>query len=149
MLPVFRTRLPFSPFAGSTANGLDLLFDRFFGDDGGALKPATTSNLATPLAVWQDDEHVHLEVDVPGVNEPDLEITVHDGVLTIKGERRDEEGRTYLFNGRTFGRFERVVTLPEAVDSEKVEATLTNGVLRVTLAKLPQSKPRKIALKTS
>jgi len=148
MLPVFRTSVPFSPLASSTWNGLDTLFDRVFGDDGDRLRPACSSNVV-PMSVWQDDNHFYLEAELPGVAEKDLEITVHNGVLTIKGECRDEEGRAYLYNGRTFGRFERVVTLPDLVDSEQVEATLTNGILQVRLSKIAQAKPRKIALKTS
>jgi len=148
MLPAFRVSSPFSPVSGSTFRGLDSLFHNVFGDDGDRLRPVWTRNVV-PMSVWQDDSNVYLEAELPGVAEKDLEITVHDGVLTIKGESQDEEGRAYIYNGRTFGRFERAVTLPDQVDSEQVEATLTNGVLRVRLAKVPQAKPRKIALKTS
>jgi HSP20 family protein len=69
-------------------------------------------------------------------------------MLTIKGESRDEEGRSYLYNGRRFGSFERVVALPEEVDTEQVEAKFSGGILRIQLAKRPQARPRKIALKT-
>jgi len=148
MLPVFRASVPCAPLASSTVNGLDSLFDRFFGDDGNWLR-STSARDVVPLAIWQDDDHFYFEAELPGVTEKDLEITVHDGVLTVKGERRDEEGRAFLYNSRSFGPFERVVTLPEAVDSEQVEATLIGGVLRVRLSKSPKARPRKIALKTS
>jgi len=148
MLPVFRTSVPCSRVAGSTVNGLDSLFDRFLGDDGNWLR-LTSARDFVPASIWQDDDHYYFEAELPGVTEKDLEITVHEGVLTVKGESRDQEGRSYLYNSRSFGPFERVVTLPEAVDSEQVEATLTGGVLRVRLTKLPQARPRKIALKTS
>jgi HSP20 family protein len=145
---MFRTRVPFSPPVSSPFNGLEVVFDRFFGDDGNWLKPALPREVV-PVSIWQDDEHVYFEAELPGVAEKDLEITVHKGVLTIKGESRDVDGRDYLYNGRKFGSFERVVTLPEAVDPEQVEATLSGGILRIQLNKLPQARPRKIALKTS
>jgi HSP20 family protein len=148
MLPAFRASLPVLPLASSTFHGLDSLFHNVFGDDGDRLKPVWVRN-AVPISVWQDDNTVYLEAELPGVAEKDLEITVHDGVLTVKGESHEEEGRSYIYNGRTFGRFERAVTLPDQVDSERVEATLANGVLRISLPKVPQAKPRKIALKTS
>jgi HSP20 family protein len=129
-------------------NGLDLVFDRFFGDDGNWLKAASAKDVV-PMSVWQDDNHIYLEAELPGVAENDLEITVHKGELTIKGQTRDAEGRDYLFNSRKFGSFERVVALPDVVDSEQVEATLSGGILRIRLSKLPQARPRKVALKTS
>jgi HSP20 family protein len=70
-------------------------------------------------------------------------------MLFIRGERKPEEDRQYLYNGRAWGRFERVITLPEAVDADNVQAELSNGILRVALPKSPQAKPKKITLKTS
>ena len=70
-------------------------------------------------------------------------------MLFIKGERKPEEGRRYLYNGRPYGRFERVVTLPEAVTTDGVQAELKDGVLRIELPKSPEARPRKIALKTA
>ena len=112
MLPAFRASLPVSPFASLTFRGLDSLFHNVFGDDGDRLKPVWVRN-AVPISVWQDDNAVYLEAELPGVAEEDLEITVHDGILTVKGEPHEEEGRSYIYNGRTFGRFERAVTLPD------------------------------------
>jgi HSP20 family protein len=83
------------------------------------------------------------------MTDQDVEVTVHNGILFIRGERKVEEGREYLYNGRTWGRFERAITLPEAVDAETVEAELTNGVLRIALPKSPEAKPKRIALRTS
>jgi HSP20 family protein len=127
---------------------LDVVFDRFFGDDGTWLRSTPTKDVV-PMSFWEDDDHVYFEAELPGVAEKDLEITVHKGVLTVKGESRVEEGREYLYNSRRFGSFERSVTLPEAVDSEQVDATLSGGILRIRLSKLPQARPRRIELKTS
>jgi HSP20 family protein len=145
MLPVLRQDWATTPFVGPS-NRLDTLFDRFFGDDGDFLRPAWTG---MPVAMWEDDDHVYIEADLPGVNENDLDITFHNGVLFIRGERKVEEGRTYLYNGRVYGRFERAITLPHPVDTDNVQARLTDGVLRIALAKSPEAKPKKIALKAS
>jgi HSP20 family protein len=99
-----------------------------------------------PLAMWQDDDHFYVEVELPGVSDGDMDITVHNGTLSIRGERKPEEGRRYLYNGRSYGRFERVITLPEAVNTDDVQATLKDGILSLTLPKSPEAKPRKITL---
>lgn len=96
-----------------------------------------------------DDDHVGIEFELPGVVDQDLDITVHNGMLFIRGERKPERGRRYLYNGRSYGRFERVITLPEAVNTDEVRATMTDGVLRIDLPKSPEARPRKIELKTS
>jgi HSP20 family protein len=147
MLPLLRTAFPF-PATSSLFDRNDALFSRFFGTDGEGLRPNWTHGIA-PVSVWQDDNNIYVEAELPGVAEKDVDITVDSGVLTIKAERHDEEGRVYLFNGRSFGRFERAVTLPEHIDSEHVEATLSGGVLRVVLPKHQSARPRKITLKGS
>jgi len=100
-----------------------------------------------PAAMWQDDNSIHIEVDLPGVIDEDVSMTVHEGVLWIRAERRPAEGRRYVFNGRWRGRFERAFALPDAVDADGAVATLTDGVLSVDLPKRPEAKPRKITLK--
>ena len=149
MLPMVRpswfaaqTRDPFTQFR----RDMDSVFDRFFGSDGGSLTPAWSS---TTFTIWEDEDHYTIEADLPGVAESDVEVTVHNGLLYIRGERKAEEGRNYLYNGRTFGRFEQVVTLPATVEAEGVQASLNNGVLRVVLSKSPESKPKRIAVRAN
>jgi HSP20 family protein len=143
-----RFRTPYSQVGCSSFDGLSSLFERVFGEDGGELRKVWPQSVL-PLSVWQDENSIYLEADLPGVAEKDLEITVDSGVLSIKAQRSDEEGRAYLYNGRAFGRTERAVTLPSDVDSAQVEAKLSNGILHISLPKLPEARPRKIALKTS
>lgn len=146
MLPVLRNTSALAPAATSTFNRLDSLFDQFFGDDGG-FSPESRS--WAPLAMWEDEDHFFIEAELPGVTESDVDLTIHNGMLFIRGERKPEQGRRYLYNGRMFGRFERVVTLPESVNTQDVQATLTNGMLRITLARTPEAKPKKITIQTS
>src|SRR5947209_3571919 len=128
MLPVLRNNPVLAPVAMGPINRIDSLFDRFFGDDGGFMGRAWSG---APLAMWEDDDHIYVDAELPGVSGEDVDVTVHNGTLFIRGERKAEEGRRYFFNGRSYGRFEQTVTLPEAVKTDDVQATLTNGVLRV------------------
>jgi HSP20 family protein len=125
------------------------LFDRFFDDRFFHYGFTPEWGAGVPVSLWQDEDHVYIEAELPGLTDQDVDVTVHNGMLFIRGERKPEEGRQYLYNGRTWGRFERVITLPEAVDADTVQAELTNGILRVTLPKSPEAKPKKITLKTS
>ncbi len=146
MFPVLRSSLTPAPFMANPINRLASLFDSVFGDDGGFLSQASPT---LPLAMWEDDDHIYIEAEVPGVSENNVEVTFQNGMLFIRGERRPQEGRRYLYNGQSFGRFERVVSLPEAVNTDEVEATLTNGLLCIALPKSPEARPKKITLKTS
>ncbi|MBX6311378.1 MAG: Hsp20/alpha crystallin family protein [Isosphaeraceae bacterium] len=147
MLPVLRrntwpTLFSDDPFV-RLRNEMDTLFDRFFGQDGGSVTSAWSG---IPIALWEDDDHYFVEADLPGVSDADVEVTVHNGMLFIRGERRPPEGRDYVFNNRLYGRFERVIALPASVDPDNVKAELNGGVLTVELSKRPESKPKRIAL---
>lgn len=88
--------------------------------------------------------------DLPGVKESDLELSLTGNRLTISGKREEEkkeqDDRWFAFE-RTYGSFSRAFTLPEGIDGENVGAELKDGVLRVTVSKKPEMKPRKIELK--
>jgi len=90
-----------------------------------------------------------LKADVPGVDEKDLDVAVHNGVLTVSGSRSAEErrdGESYAIYERQFGSFSRSFALPDMADGDRVEAKLVNGVLSLTIAKKAEAKPRKIAI---
>jgi len=146
MLPTLRNPVMPVPYVGAPINRLSNLIDSVLGTDGGFLGQAT---FGIPMAMWEDDDHLFIEAEIPGVAEEDLDVTVHNGMLFIRGQRRPEQGRRYLYDARPYGRFEKVVTLPEAVNADEVRAALTNGVLRIDLPKSPEAKPRKITLRTS
>ena len=106
-----------------------------------------------PLNVWQDENAVYVEGDLPGVDRAALDVTVTGGdTLTVRAERPGSapaEGVTWLRKERATGSFARVIELPVPVDAEKVEATYTNGVLKVTLPKIAAVKPRTVPVKVS
>jgi HSP20 family protein len=133
----------------SPVNRWERLFERFFDDSffNDGFSPEWGAGV--PVSLWQDEDHVYIEAELPGLTDQDVDVTVHNGMLFIRGERKPEEGRQYLYNGRTWGQFERVIRLPEAVDADNVQAELTHGILQVALPKSPEAKPKKITLKSS
>jgi HSP20 family protein len=128
---------------------MNRVFDRWGGTEGQT--PAWRQDHVQPaLNVWEDNESVHLEAELPGLDLKDLEIFVTGGnQLTIKGERRiktPEKGAWHR-QERASGPFVRTLTLPLPVNSDKVEARLENGVLMIDLAKHESARPRKIPVK--
>lgn len=127
-------------------------FDRLFDTLAGELSPAgVAADSIVPLNVWHDDDAVHVEAELPGVRAEDLDIDVRGDQLTIRGRRLPDRPETakLLRAERVEGEFERGFTLPFEVDADHVTADLTNGVLRISLPKLPDQKPRRIEVRTS
>lgn len=89
-----------------------------------------------------DETAYHITMEVPGVEEKDIDVTIHDGVVTVKGEKsaeREEKGDTWFFSERQYGSFSRTFRLPADADGDKISADLKDGVL--TLA-VPRITPR-------
>lgn len=104
---------------------------------------------APPLNLLQDDANLYAELELPGVAPENVEILAQGDTLTIKGSRRiahDERTKQVIRSERVGGSFERTMTLPVEVDSDKVSATLKDGVLTITLPKAQAVLPRKIAV---
>ncbi len=128
---------------------LDRLFDDVMtgiaGTSLGAASPVRS--FAPAVDVRANEEEIVLTADVPGIKQEDLEITLDDGVLTIKGQRRYEgNGKDKVWLGRSYGSFTRSFTLPETVDPERLTADLADGVLTIRVAQQPKAKPRKITI---
>ena len=131
--------------AWSAVSTLDRMFDDVMGSAFGAATSSQTFNPA--IDVRASDTEVALVCDVPGVKQEDLEITLANRVLTIKGSRRFESKETdRVMLGRTYGAFSRSYTLPDALDEEKLAAELADGVLTIRIPKLPKAQPRKIQI---
>jgi HSP20 family protein len=99
--------------------------------------------------VKETSEAFVLKADVPGVAEAELDIAVHNNVLTVSGTRRAEdrqEGDSFALYERQYGSFSRSFSLPDTADGDRVEAKLDSGVLTLTIWKKAEAKPRKIAL---
>jgi HSP20 family protein len=109
------------------------------------------ANSFPALNVWEDNDSVFVEAELPGFQLTDLEVFVASGdQLTIKGERKPLEHDKSICHRqeRGFGAFTRSITLPVAVDADEVQARLEHGVLHLTLPKSPIAKPKKITIST-
>ena len=98
------------------------------------------------LDLYQNNDNVVAVVELPGMRKEDIEISLHEGMLTISGERKHEasENENAERSERYVGKFRRSITLPTRVDASKVNATYKDGILTVTLPKAEEAKPRKI-----
>ena len=103
-----------------------------------------------PVNIWQDDDAVYAEAELPGVRPDHVEVFVTNGnELTIQGERLPGEAPqgAWLHRERGFGKFCRVLLLPAPVEADKVEAHFEQGVLHLTLPKVEQARPRRIPVR--
>ena len=110
------------------------------------------SNWSPALDVFDDKDNLVVKAELPGLKKDEIDLSLHDGVLTISGERKHEreqkEGGTFR-SERFFGKFQRSVTLPTAVDANKVNASYKDGVLTVELPKAEEAKPKQIQVSVS
>jgi HSP20 family protein len=136
----------FDPFRDITTlrDEMNRLFNRTVGEgvsSGSAWTPA--------VDIFDTDRAIILRAELPGLDVGDIEIEVDDNVLTLKGERRFEEsvqeGRYYRLE-RSYGHFQRTVTLPQGVKADEISATFDKGVLSVTVPKAEEVRPRKISV---
>jgi HSP20 family protein len=127
------------------------LFNRSFnGFEGfGFEQPLTSAEFLPPVDIFEDEHNITLQVEIPGVKDEDLNITLENNVLTITGERKfkaEEKKDNFHRIERRYGKFTRSFTLPTGVEFEKVNATFENGVLNVALPKKEEFKPKQITI---
>jgi HSP20 family protein len=107
----------------------------------------TASSFAPAVDVYEDEHKVTLKIDVPGIDEKDIDIRLENNTLTVHGERKietEEKEENYRRVERQYGSFTRNFTLPTTVDSENVSATYDKGVLKIALPKKAEAKPKQI-----
>jgi HSP20 family protein len=108
-----------------------------------------TSNFAPAVDVYEDEHNVTLKIDVPGIDEKDIDVRVENRTLTVHGERKfekEEKEENYRRVERQYGSFSRTFTLPATVDTESVSADYDKGVLKIKLAKKAEAKPKQIKI---
>jgi HSP20 family protein len=106
---------------------------------------------APGMDLYQTDEAVVIKMGLPGVEPGDIQVSVTDGVLTVRGavkEEKEEKEKTYHLRERRFGSFSRSVKLPSNVNVDKSDAQFENGVLTLALPKAEEAKPKTITVKT-
>lgn len=134
------------PFLGLTRWGETM--DQFFNDLGSGA-PEANGLMSPAIDVSEDGGMLRVTAELPGLEKKDIELQVKDGILTLRGEKKQEEeskDRNYHRIERRYGAFYRALALPDSVDSSKVEASFKNGVLTVTLPKREETRPRSIPI---
>jgi HSP20 family protein len=130
--------------ADAVQREMDQMFDHFFGNDGQA------AAYYAPASLWEEENCWKVEVDLPGVKQEDVDLTVEKNSLRITVERKGpSDERKFWHQERAYGRIDRLITLPETVDADGITAELKDGVLALTLNKRPESQPRKIQVKAN
>ncbi|HEV3036787.1 MAG TPA: Hsp20/alpha crystallin family protein, partial [Candidatus Angelobacter sp.] len=105
-----------------------------------------------PVDVYEDEHNLVLKLEIPGVNEEDLDVQLENNTLTVKGERKfekEEKEENFHRIERRYGSFLRTFRLPNTIDTEKVEAHYDKGVLKVSLARRAEAKPKQIKVGAS
>ncbi len=134
---------PFREFS-TLQDRMNRLFQQSFGD-----REETLSNVGfTPAVdVYEDEHHITLKIEVPGIEEKDIDVRLENNRLTVHGERKfekEEKEENYRRIERQYGSFTRSFTLPTTVDSESVSASYEKGILNIKLAKKAEAKPKQI-----
>jgi HSP20 family protein len=107
----------------------------------------TTTNFAPPVDIYEDEHNISLRMEVPGIDENDIDVRIEGNTLTVHGERKlekDEKEENYRRIERQYGSFTRSFTLPNSVDPSQVSAHYDKGVLKISLAKKAEAKPKQI-----
>jgi HSP20 family protein len=112
----------------------------------------SAARFVPPVDIYEDEKKVVLKLEVPGVEEKDLQVSVENQTLTVRGERKfesEEKEENFHRIERRYGSFYRSFTLPTTVDTENVDAKYNAGVLRVELTKKAEAQPRQIKVKAA
>ncbi len=147
-VPVRRVEDPFRSFISEVHD----LFDRFFSDL--AVEPTTLRGDFVPRVDFvEEDKEYLLKAELPGLSEKDIDVTMDEDSITIRGEKREEKEESrkgYYYAERSFGSFHRVIPLPHDIDRDKVKATFKNGLLTVHLPKSKETLKdvKKITIET-
>jgi HSP20 family protein len=135
---------PFREFT-TLQDRMSRLFRDSFAD--GREEALSTGNFAPPVDVYEDEHNVTLKIEVPGIDEKDIDVRIENNILTVHGERKfekEEKEENYRRVERQYGSFTRSFTLPNSVDPEQVQANYEKGVLKIKLAKRAEAKPKQI-----
>ena len=114
------------------------------GDD-----PVTAASFVPAVDIYEDTKKIVLKLEVPGIEEKDLDIRVENHTLTVKGERKfeaEEKEQNFHRIERRYGNFFRAFTLPTTVETESVQASYNAGVLKLELAKKPEAQPKQVKI---
>jgi HSP20 family protein len=127
-------------------NRMNRLFRESYSPEGPE-EALTTTSFAPPVDIYEDEHTITLKLEVPGIEEKDIDVRVENNTLTVHGERKiekEEKEENFRRVERQYGSFTRSFTLPSSVDAEQVSANYEKGVLKIQLAKKAEAKPKQI-----
>src|SRR6202051_3169820 len=130
-------------------NRMNRLFRESFSPEGPE-EALTTTSFAPPVDIYEDEHNISLRMEVPGIDEKDIDVRIEGNTLTVHGERKlekDEKEENYRRIERQYGSFTRSFTLPNSVDPGQVSANYEKGLLKIKLAKKAEAKPKQIKVK--
>jgi HSP20 family protein len=140
---------PYREFS-SVQDRLNRLFNASFSE--GRDESLATSSFAPAVDVYEDEHNVTLKIEVPGIDEKDIDVRIENNTLTVHGERKfekEEKEENYRRVERQYGSFTRTFSLPQTVDQENVQADYDKGVLKIKLSKKAEAKPKQIKVNVS
>ena len=135
----------------SLRNSMDQMLEDNFNRLLGETTDPAFMPLSVPVDMYEKNGDFVVRTDLPGIKAEDIDISINDDALTIKGEferEKDEESENVHFQEIRYGKFQRTVKLPGSVDPDQVDATFEDGVLRLTMPKTEESKPKQISVKS-
>src|SRR5204863_2149411 len=135
---------PFREFS-TLQDRMNRLFRDSYGD--AREEALTTSTFAPPVDVYEDEHNITLKIEVPGIDEKDIDVRIENNTLTVHGERKfekEEKEENFRRVERHYGSFTRSFTLPSSVDPGQVSADYDKGMLKINLAKKAEAKPKQI-----
>ena len=106
-----------------------------------------TSSFVPAVDIYEDEHNVTVKMEVPGIDQKDIDVRLENNTLTVRGERKfdkEEKEKNNQHNKRRYGSFYRAFTLPNTLDAERVQADYENGVLKIRMAKKAEAKPKQI-----
>jgi HSP20 family protein len=141
----------YSPWAQQTGlqDELKNVFDKFFGESEGDQSNVVTSQWMPRVDIKEENDRFVILADIPGVDPDQIEIHMDNGILTIRGERKNEsreENERYSRIERSHGLFYRRFALPDSANPDEVSASGNHGVLEISIPKRPETKPRRISV---
>jgi HSP20 family protein len=139
---------PFREFSNmqNRMNRMNRLFRESYAPEGPE-EALTTTSFAPPVDIYEDEHNITLKIEVPGIDEKDIDVRIENNTLTVHGERKiekEEKEENFRRVERQYGGFTRSFTLPSSVDTGQVSADYDKGVLKINLAKKAEAKPKQI-----
>jgi HSP20 family protein len=129
---------------------INRVFDNFLRGNWPVEESVASTYFAPPVDIAEQENEYVVKMELPGVSKDEVKISLESNILTIKGEKKhekEEKNKNFQRTERTYGSFQRSFTLPSTVKNDKIDAVFADGVLKITLPKAEEAKPKQIEVK--